>query len=114
MAFTNYKYGTGLRNVGSYQVSGHPYITGSKDMAAAETEAKVQFPFVTKSVTVINSGSVPAGAAEIRVHFNSNADGAVFEGAHYISLNSLEDSFTFDVKCKEIYITNTVNETLAP
>jgi hypothetical protein len=109
MAFTDYKYGAGLRNVGSYQISGHPYITGSIDMGAAETEHKIQFPFVTKSITVINSGSVtpPGGSEEIRVHFNSITEAAVVDGRHYISLNSLEDSFTFDVKCKEIYLTNT-------
>ena len=27
-------------------------------------------------------------------------------GSYQISLNTNEDSFTFDVKCKEIYITN--------
>ena len=102
MSFPNYKYGIGLRNVGSYMVSGHPFITGSADMGSANTEYKVSFPYITKNVTVIASGS-----STIKVHFNSNSDdGAVLNAAHFITLDSDEDSITFDVKCKEIYLTN--------
>ena len=101
MSFPNYGYGVGLRNVGSYQVSGHPYITGSTDMGSADTELKVEFPYVTKDVTIIASGS-----SVIKVHFNSDSDGRVLDGGHFITLDSDEDSFTFDVKCKEIYLTN--------
>lgn len=102
MSYPNYGYGVGLRNVGSYQVSGHPYITGSADMGTANTEHKIEFPYVTKSVTLIASGSDPL----IKVHFNSDSDGDVLAGNHFITLNSVEDSITFDVKCKEIYLTN--------
>jgi|TARA_R110000824_G_scaffold193930_1_gene376349 hypothetical protein len=106
MAGTNPGYGVGLRNVGSYQISGHPYLTGTADMGSADTEHKISFPYVTKTVTVVNSGSADK---EIKVHFNSDSDpGEVLDSRHYISLNSNEDSFTFDVKCKEIYITNSV------
>ena len=101
LPYPNYRYGIGLRNVGSYQVSGHPYITGSTDMGSANTEMTVSFPYVTKDVTVIASGS-----SEIKVHFNSDSDGNVLDGGHFITLDSDEDSFTFDVKCKEIYLTN--------
>ena len=105
MSFPNYSYGTGLRNVGSYQVSGHPYITGSADMGSANTEHKIEFPYVTKDVTVIASGST--GSTQIiKIHFNSDSDGNVLSGKHFITLDSDEDSFTFDVKCKEIYLTN--------
>lgn len=107
MAFTNYKYGTGLRNVGSYQVSGHPYVTGSIDMGNAGTEHTISFPFVTKNVTVIASGTYGVDAENsIKVHFNPAADGSVIAGAHYITLDSDEDSITFDIKCKNIYLTN--------
>ena len=47
----------GLRNVGSYQVSGHPYVTGSGGVAgtaqAARTIKRYQFPFVSKKITVL-------------------------------------------------------------
>jgi len=104
MSYPNYKYGTGLRNVGSYQVSGHPYITGSTDMGAADTEHKISFPYVTKNITIIGSGSTDPNT--IKVHFNAAAAGSVMDGNHFITLDTDEDSMTFDVKCKEIYLTN--------
>ena len=92
---TNYKYGVGLRNVGSYQVSGHPYTTGSTDMGSANTELKVEFPYVTKDVTVIASGS-----SIIKVHFNSNSDGRVLAGGHFITrtLMKIASRLTLNVK----------------
>ena len=102
MSFPNYKYGTGLRNVGSYQVSGHPYITGSA--VPNGTEHKVSFPYVSKTVTVIASGST--GDPHIRVAFRE-ASAPSEHGAtrkHYITLDSNGDSITFDVKCADIYI----------
>ena len=97
--------GVGLRNVGSYQVSGHPYITGSADMGSAGTEVKVSFPFVTKEVTVFASGS----NSQLKVGFQTNTDGSVFSSGphHYISVSTSDlEKYTFDVKCKEIYIQN--------
>lgn len=98
----NYKYGTGLRNVGSYQVSGHPFVTGS--LVADGTEKTVSFPFVSKTVTVIASGST--GDPHIRVAFRE-ASAPSDHGAarkHYITLDSNGDSITFDVKCTDLYI----------
>jgi len=93
--------GVGLRNVGSYQVSGHPFITGSADMGGTFIEEKIEFPYVTKNVTVIASGS-----STIKVHFNTTSSTDVIAGNHFITLDSDEDSFTFDAKCKEIYISS--------
>jgi len=59
-------------------------------------------------VTVIASSSYGStDESSIKVHFNSNSDpGDVLDAAHFITLDSDEDSMTFDVKCKEIYLTN--------
>ena len=103
MSFPNYKYGTGLRNVGSYQISGHPYVTGST--IAAGAEYKISFPYVSKTVTVIASGST--GDPHIRVAFKDadSAGGAeFFDRKHYVTLDSNGDSITFDVKCTDLYI----------
>ena len=99
---------SGLRNVGSYQVSGHPFITGS--VLTANTEHKISFPYVTKEVTVIASGTI---TQHLRVHFHTT--GSVAPGSSpnlvgdpnagaWISLDSHEDSISFNVKCKEIYV----------
>lgn len=99
-------YTAGLRSVGSYQVSGYPYVTGSNGTMTAGEEAKIIFPNVTKSITVINSGS--SGAGELRVHFNTATDNDVTTAAahHYITLANTGDSVTFNAKCKEIYVTS--------
>ena len=98
------KYTAGLWNVGSYQSSGSPWVTGSTGLSS---EDKIQFPAVTKSVTVI----APKLNDVIRVHFNSEADGLVIQGRHYIPLTGStfggagsSSRITLDVKCKEIYI----------
>jgi len=89
----------GVKNVGSYQVSGWPWITGS--VIGVEQELKVSFPMVTKSITVIQSGS-----ESIRAHFVSTSSGDVVLGHHYIATSNSGDSVTFNVKCKEIYVSS--------
>jgi len=98
--------GVGLRNVGSYQVSGHPYLTGS--VLYAGEEKKVSFPYVTKNITVINSASANGTVStRLKIHFHSTGSNTdVIAQKHYIEFNSLEDSFEFDVKCREIYISS--------
>tara|TARA_R100000008_G_C3519125_1_gene132996 strand:+ start:132 stop:578 length:447 start_codon:yes stop_codon:yes gene_type:complete len=117
MAVHNYT--TGLRNVGSYQVSGTPWITGSASTTAFATAKTIRhtFPYVTKSITVINTG-----ANEIRLHFATgrtfSADGITGQQTyasgdddqnkyHYISIPGSSGSVTLDVKCKEVYLSNT-------
>ena len=96
------KYRAGLHNVGSYQVSGVPFITGSSTLSHGE-EHKIEFPTVTKSVTVMKLSAASQG--KIYIHFNSkDAPGNVITGKHFIELDSDEDAFDFPVKCKEIYI----------
>ena len=47
-----YKYQPGLGDVGSYQASGKPFISGSCDASAATI--RVEFPSVTQWVTLVN------------------------------------------------------------
>tara|TARA_B100001094_G_C18194556_1_gene809700 strand:- start:5818 stop:6282 length:465 start_codon:yes stop_codon:yes gene_type:complete len=109
-------YGVGLRNVGSYQVSGTPWVTGSAiDVNESQRHS---LPNVSKSFTVINTGS-----ADLFVHFidgvtnpiTADGDGGAkgFDASadlwytrdHYVTIGS-NGSVTFDVKCKFIFITN--------
>jgi hypothetical protein len=96
---STYQYRAGLQNVGSYQVGGTPYLTGST-LDGGGTETKIEFPNVTKNILVVNtSASVP-----IRVHFNSLSDGNVDGGHHYFTLEDKKDNVTLNSKCKEIYL----------
>jgi|TARA_R110000824_G_scaffold31089_14_gene101583 hypothetical protein len=100
----------GIGSVGSYQVAGAPYVTGTLPGGGgqlADTELQVAFPFVTRRITVLNLSS----NATIFVHFNSHdpavaggSTGAI-TGSHYIPLDSNEDSITMNIKCNELYVT---------
>ena len=57
----------GIRSVGAYQVSGIPFMTGSTGTLSDGTEARVKFPSITKSVTVINSGSAAASMWDLAI-----------------------------------------------
>ena len=113
----NYK-GAGLSNVGSYQTSGRPYMTGSAALGANQVQM-VEFPRVTKSVTVINNNT--SNGDDIRVHFNSGSAATVSPGGQetvddsasdvilhnqYITIPAGYASMTMDVKCKKIFISN--------
>ena len=119
MATFQYK-GQGLRAVGAYQVSGVPYITGSH--ANGLDQGKMQrysFPNVTKAVTVVNTSAT----GSVYVHFQSGSflrpfteDGYegelafdvtedVYLNRHYVTILPAA-AWTFNVKCKEIYLSN--------
>ncbi len=60
--------GVGLNNVGSYQVSGKPYASGSIVPAASGSTLLVSFPAVTKWIQILPQD----GAAPLRVSFTEN------------------------------------------
>jgi hypothetical protein len=97
------RFAAGIGSVGSYQVSGVPWITGSDNGLAGGSEDKISFPSVAKAVTVINTD---AESKDIHVHFNSKTGTDVSGGLHYVPLDAKNNSFTFQMKCKEIYISS--------
>ena len=93
-------YGSGINNVGSYQVAGRPWVKTYSGIASGSTQS-ISFPKVTKNILVINQ----AGVA-VRVHFCAKATSAnVFNNKHYIHLDSDEDSISMNIRVKELYIT---------
>jgi len=104
---------SGLGNSAAYQVSGKPYVTGSLiDFESGKAfgnsqEYKVTFPSVTKSVTVVNNCT----ASSLAVYFVSKAvSPSVMNAVNYYIVpasatnGNVTGSITFDVKCKEIFI----------
>ena len=63
----SYQANVGLNHVPAYQVSGQPYATGSVD---ATTATKIEFPYVTRWVQVLNhgTGDVKVGFSEAGVN----------------------------------------------
>lgn len=90
-----------LSSVGQYQMSGRPWLTGGilDTNLPLQGEVNISFPSVTKSFTVINGTS-----NSIFIHFASRADVNVISGRHYIELSDAGDSFGFDVRSKEVFI----------
>ena len=96
------RYTPGIGHVGSYQVSGRPYITGSAVGGLAHNaEDEISFPNVTRAVNVINFGS-----NAIRVHFASKDTGNTISKFHFVELDSDEDSISMNVKTDKIFISN--------
>ena len=118
------KYTSGLHNVGSYQSSGHPFITGSTHSDANKVHM-VEFPSVSRSFTVINTAAV---AAAVRVHFQSGSGvtaltapglggeqtiantADVIAGSHFITVDA-GASVTMDVKCHQFYVSTETADT---
>ena len=100
------RYDVGLNNVGSYQVSGTPYISGSNGQAK-NTLRQFRFPMVAKSIKVAcytedSNGLCP----ELRIHFNTTAQPspATVSGQHDFVLSGSVREVTLNVKCKEVFI----------
>jgi len=103
-----YQYKAGLHNVGSYQVSGAPFVTGS---VVANVAVEVRFPRVTKWVTVANHGT-----ASVKVGFSENGMGNnPQDPADYFYPNNFylripphgsgsSCTQTFEVKCVSIWL----------
>jgi|TARA_R110000824_G_C15227726_1_gene678161 hypothetical protein len=110
-------YSVGLQNVGSYQVAGIPWITGSvclnatppacdnddPNMGSDLSQHKIYFPYVTKSIIVKNNKPV-SNTKILRIHFEPTGSGNVIGGKHFIEL-SAQETATLDVKCSAIYLT---------
>lgn len=113
---SRYRYRQGLGNSAAYQVSGHPFITGSATVNN-NTQIQVVFPQVARKVTVENRADV-----DLFVYFNdatayvsdnagdSGYDENVLDGQHYVTLPTTGDKVTFEVKCKEIFIGNKTSD----
>ena len=97
----SYRYKVGIGNTGAYMLPGYPYLTGT--FVGAGEEVKVSFPAVTKKITVIRHTSNSSGP--VRISFRAPSHSANVTGSyHYIELDSDEDSFDFNVRAGEIYL----------
>ena len=93
MSFPDYKYGTGLGNVGSYQSSGKPFAKGGID---ASTATNVDFPTVARWIYVVNNDSSNA----CRVGFSELG----VEGTNYFTVKAGTASERFEVKVSQVWL----------
>lgn len=92
---TYYQHSVGLHNVGSYQVSGAPFVTGSTNLTGV---MKIEFPTVTKSITFHELDK------NNPLYFYFHEDATFLN--KFVVDNSSHDHgpVTIDVKCKEVYV----------
>ena len=99
MSFPNYKYGTGLSNVGSYQVSGKPFASGGLDATSGDA-LKITFPSVTRWIYVINHDN-----AHLSASFSENG----LEGTNFFRIGpqagneATQFSQRLELKVTEMY-----------
>lgn len=109
----------GLRNVGSYQVSGTPFLTGSTNLDDGKVH-RISFPYVTKSITIINTSTT--NGEDIDIHFSTgnvitdqakgggiadiDASEDVVKHNNKITIPAGNGSLTMDVKCAKFFVSN--------
>jgi len=98
-------YKSGLHNVGSYQVSGKPYATGSINCRKDEMPvARIGFPSVTSWVMISNLDS---GNNNLQVGFSENGVLGT-EDNYYFEIPALNTSGSapvrLDLKLSELYL----------
>jgi len=82
----------GLNNVGSYQVSGRPFVSGA---ATAGNAAAIKFTSVTRWVYVVNTKSTA-----LRVGFSELG----ISGSNYFTVPANSESPVLEVKVSELWI----------
>ena len=91
-------YSAGLNNVGSYQVSGIPYATGS---IGADSGVTITFPSVTRWIVVAYSGSDQA--ADLKVGF-SELGVLGTSNNYFYSLKPNTQSPRFELKLTQLWL----------
>ena len=100
---STFKYTAGLSNVGSYQVSGMPFATGSID---ASTATKIEFPHVTRWIYIKNNGTT-----DVKLGFSENGvEGNNFITIQHTQTNQLDGhSPVLELKVTEIWLLGSAN-----
>ena len=91
-------YSVGINNVGSYQVSGFPFVTGSVDCTTA---TKIEFPKITRWVKIQNADQ----ASTARIGFSQ--DGV--NGTNYFTLAPESETDVLELKLSELWISESGN-----
>lgn len=88
-----YPYGVGLGNVGSYQVSGEPFVSGSIPLTTAPVE--ISFPQVTQRIIIAKMAG-----SNIRVGFSANGVNA----KNYFIMSGNVPTAEFNVKVSSVFL----------
>ena len=96
-----YDYSPGLGNVGAYQVSGKPYLSGAINGKVGGGPYKIEFPTVTSEITIGNGDS-----SDDDMTWALSENGM----AGTNSFNQMAGGpATYRIKCTAIYVTGSDN-----
>jgi hypothetical protein len=100
---SSFKYTAGLNNVGSFQVSGIPFATGSVNATSA---TKVEFPYVTRWFYIKNNGT-----HDVKLGFSENGvENSNYVTIHHTHSNQVDGhSAVFELKVTEIWLSGSSN-----
>ena len=100
----------GIGSVGSYQMSGIPYASSSITVPVnSSTPLKIQFPYVTKFVTVVNENT----GTNVAMRIGFSVLGISGSGTNYFLLDNGE-SYTGEWRLEDIFlISNSTSQTSA-
>ena len=91
----SYRAEVGINHVPAYQVSGSPFASASTD-GKSGSAVKIEFPFVTRWIYVVNSDS--SGA---KVGFSQLG----LDGDNHFKIKGGQTSARLELKVSEIYLT---------
>jgi len=103
-------YSVGLQNVGSYQVSGQPYLSGSITTAdyGSVIWGHFAFPYVSKRIIITNNDTTNKAMVSFAPFLDAEAGDYGFttgvSGTGNWLLLGSGSSIELDVKCKEIFV----------
>ena len=95
--YPNYRYGTGISNVGSYQVSGKPFLSGNIN---TQTTNKIVFPAVTQWIHISSSAAVDIGMSAFGVEGDSSIGG---QQSFRVNTAGGQNLPILQIKCTELY-----------
>jgi hypothetical protein len=110
---SDFKYTAGLNNVGSYQVSGAPFVSSSIDCGALGGPIKITFPYVTRWIMVQNN-SVET-PEDLKVGFSSlgitetNNFFTVFNRQSAVNADRSSICPRLEIKLSELWLTGSSN-----
>jgi hypothetical protein len=95
-----YNYKNGLGHVGSYEVSGIPYLTSSLTVPASSGDP-LEISFDTVSKFIIITNTLPGSATNVPLRFGFSANG--IQGTNYAVLNNKE-TFEADLRVTSVFL----------
>lgn len=100
MTVKYFDYRAGLGNVGSYQASAKPFLSSSINVSSSGDVVRIDFPNVTRFVTIKNTGP-DDGSADInmRVGFSQNG----INNGNYLTVNN-QESYSADWRVTSVFL----------